>query len=70
MPKRKSGARTRTNKGPWKHIAQRERRKAAEERQALRDQKTPQQQLAHLDKYGFVAKRERARLEAQIKTEK
>jgi hypothetical protein len=65
-PKRKKTTQLRKNKGPWKASAQKERRKSAEERQAKRDKLTAQQQFAALDKAGFTATRERARLLAKL----
>lgn len=59
----------RINKGPWKHEVQEQRRKDAEARQAAYDKLTPQQKLANLDKYKFLAKRERARITKQLTKE-
>ncbi|GAG08703.1 unnamed protein product [marine sediment metagenome] len=43
-----------------------ERRKDAEARQTLRNQRTPKQQLKKLDIEGRIAKKERKRLEKMI----
>jgi hypothetical protein len=56
----------RKNKGPWKSQVQAQRRKDAEARQAEYDKLTPQQKLTNLDRYGFQAKRERARISKQL----
>ena len=58
----------RINKGPWKHEVLAQRRKDAEARQVEYDKLTPQQKLAALDRYGFKATRERARIAKQLAT--
>lgn len=44
-----------------------DKRREAKERQQLRDKRTPEQQIAELDKRDCTAKKERAKLEKQIK---
>lgn len=43
-----------------------QRRREANERQAIRDSRSDEAQLARLDKLGFRAEKERARLKARI----
>jgi hypothetical protein len=43
-----------------------QRRFECEERKRIRDQRTPEEQLAILDTRGLAAKKERARLHKQI----
>jgi len=47
-----------------------QKRQEAEARQADRAQRSPAQQLARLNAAGWTAKRERARLEAEITKER
>ena len=46
------------------------KREEAKERQAIRDAMTDEEQLARLDAKGYVAKKERARLNARIEARK
>jgi len=70
MSKRKSGAKPKTNKGPWKHRVKEERRKVAEARNAEYNKLTIEQKLAMLNKYNFVAAKQRAKLQAKLKVNK
>jgi len=52
---------------PWKHTVMKQRRADAEARQVAYDKLTVEQKLARLDAGNFVATKQRARLEAQLK---
>lgn len=60
MPKRKG--QPRTNKGLWKIYSQAKRREAAEARNVVFNALTVQEKIAKLNRYGFKAKKERAKL--------
>jgi hypothetical protein len=60
---------TKKSTQPWKAQAKATRRLAAETRQAEHDKLTPREKLKKLDRYGFDAKRERARLQEALRRE-
>ena len=47
-------------------VYKKERKERADERKSLREERSDEQQLASLDKRGFAATKERARLAARI----
>jgi hypothetical protein len=55
---------------PWKQEVMRERRKLAEERQGAYNKLTIEQKLKKLDAGNFVAKKQRAKLLAQLQSRK
>lgn len=60
MPKRKG--QPRTNKGPWKKQRQAKRHEAAQARQTIYNALTPEEKLAKLDRYNWIATKERTKI--------
>ena len=56
-----------TGNGHGVFYSKKRRQQEAEERQAARDERSAQQQLARLDELGFEATRERKRLQKYLK---
>ena len=60
----------RQSNSPWKDQIMQVRREAAEARQKVYDALSPQDKLARLDRYGFRAAKERAKIARKLEGSK